>query len=61
LILSVNDRAVDQPGDLVRAIGDTKPGQAVALKIWRKGATRELSAKLVEMAPEKTAAAEPAE
>jgi len=58
VILSVNDRAVDQPGDLIRAIGDARPGQAVTLKVWRKGATRDLSAKLVEMPGEKTAAAE---
>ena len=60
VIVGVNDRAIEQPGDLVRAIGEAKPGQAVTLKVWRKGATRELSAKLVEMTPDKTAAAEPA-
>jgi len=56
VILGVNDRAIEQPADLVRAIGDAKPGQAVTLKIWRKGETRELSARLGEMTPEKTAA-----
>jgi len=58
VILRVDDRAIEQPGDLIRAIGDTKPGQAVTLKVWRKGATRELSAKLGEMTPDKTAAAD---
>ena len=59
VILSVNDRAVAEPGDLVRTIGEAKPGHAVTLKVWRKGATREFTAKLVEMEAEKSAAAEP--
>ena len=29
--------------DLVRAIGEARPGQAVKLKVWRQGAQRELS------------------
>ena len=50
VILSVNNRAIEQPADLVRAIGDTKAGQSVTLKVWRKGATRELSATLTAVA-----------
>ena len=57
VILGVNQRAIEQPADLVRAIGDAKPGQNVTLKVWRKGAPHELNAKLIEFAAEKTAAA----
>jgi serine protease Do len=57
VVLAVNDRTIEQPADLVRAIGDTRPGEAVTLKVWRKGAARELSARLSEVAPETTAAA----
>jgi serine protease Do len=57
VVLAVNDRAIEQPADLVRAIGDARPGQAVTLKVWRKGTAHELSARLIEVAPEKTAAA----
>ena len=56
VILAVNDRAIEQPADLVRAIGDIRPGQSVKLKVWRKGATRDVTAKLGETAAEKTAA-----
>ena len=57
VVLAVNDHTIEQPADLVRAIGDTKPGQAVTLKVWRKGAERVLNARLIEVAPETTAAA----
>jgi serine protease Do len=36
VILAVNDRAVDEPADLVRAIGDVRPGQASSLKYGAK-------------------------
>ena len=55
VILGINDRLIEQPADLVRAVGDTKPGQSVTLKVWRKGSSLELSAKLVEVATEKSA------
>ena len=57
VILGINDRVIEQPADLVRAIGDAKPGQNVTLKVWRKGATLELTAKLTEVPAEKSAAA----
>ncbi len=57
VILGVNDRLIEQPSDLVRAIGDTKPGQTVTLRVWRNGAARELSMRLGEVAPPKAAAA----
>ena len=57
VILGINGRVIEQPADLVRAIGDAKPGQSVTLKVWRKGASLELSARLTEVAAEKSAAA----
>jgi len=57
VILAVNDSAIEQPADLVRAIGNARPGQSITLKLWRRGATRELGVKLAEMTPEKSAAA----
>ena len=43
IIFGVNSREVEQSGDLPRLIGETRPGEAVRLKIWRQGAERELS------------------
>jgi serine protease Do len=57
IILGVNDQAVEQPADLVRAIAEYRPAQDVKLRIWRKGETLELHAKLVAFPAEKTAAA----
>jgi serine protease Do len=58
VVISVNDKAIEQPADLVRAVGDTHPGASVSLKVWRQGASRDLVARLGETAAEKTAAAE---
>ena len=62
VVVAVNDKAIEQPADLVRAVGDAHPGASVSLKVWRQGASRDLVAKLGEAAAEKTAAAdEPAQ
>jgi serine protease Do len=58
VVVSVNDKAIEQPADLVRAVGDTRPGASVALKVWRQGSTRDLVAKLGETSPEKIVATE---
>ena len=58
VILAVNDAAISLPADLVRSIGDARPGQSVTLKVWRKGTVREIAARLTDVIPEKTAAAE---
>ena len=55
IILAVNGRAVDQAGDLARIIGETKPGSKVQLRIWRKGASRDITASIGE-APSETVA-----
>ena len=56
VVMAVNDRVIEQPADLVRAVGETRPGANVTVKIWRQGKTRELTAKLGEAPTEKAAA-----
>jgi serine protease Do len=58
IILGVDDRAVEQSSDLPRIIGETHPGTAVTLKIWRAGETKELRASLGELPAEKVASAD---
>ena len=60
VIVAANGKTIEQPADLVRAVGDTRPGSSVELKVMRKGTLREISAKVAEAAPEKTADATPA-
>jgi len=55
VILAVNGRAVDQAGDLARIIGETKPGSKVQMRVWRKGASRDITASIGE-APSETVA-----
>lgn len=43
VILSFNGREIAKSTDLPRVVGDTKPGTAVPIQVWRKGATRELT------------------
>ena len=57
IVLAVNGHNVDQPADLAREIGETKPGQAVKLKVWRSGSAQEISATVGEAKPEQAAAA----
>ena len=57
IIVAVNGRNVEQAGDLARAIGDTRPGTKVDLRVWRKGAIRDMSASVAEAPVEQTAQA----
>jgi serine protease Do len=57
VILSVDGKPIDQSVDLPRIVGETKPGTALALKVWRKGATQDLRVTVGEMPAEKVAAA----
>ncbi len=57
VILAVNGHAIDQAGDLARAIGETKPGTKVELRIWRKGAERTVAASVGEAPSENLAQA----
>ena len=57
IILAVNGRNVEQAGDLARAIAETRPGAKVELRVWRKGATRDMTASVTEAPAEQTARA----
>ena len=43
VILSFNGREIAKSTDLPRLVGETKPGTAATVQVWRKGATRELA------------------
>jgi serine protease Do len=43
VILSFNGREINKSTDLPRVVGETKPGSAVVVQVWRKGATRDLT------------------
>jgi len=58
IILAVDGRAVENSIDLPRIIGESRPGTAVNLKLWRQGQTRELRASLGEIPAEKIAKAD---
>jgi serine protease Do len=58
VVVAVNDKPIEQPADLVRAVGDTHPGASISLKVWRQGANRNVVAKLGGAAPEQAAAVE---
>ena len=58
IILAVDGRDIENSIDLPRAIGESRPGTAVTLKIWRQGETRELRASLSEAPAEKVARAD---
>ncbi len=57
IILDVDGRAIENSIDLPRIIGESRPGTAVNLKVWRHGQTRELRASLGEIPAEKIATA----
>ena len=48
VILRINDREIERPSELTRAVGDTKPGNKVKLQVWRKGSIREVSVTVVD-------------
>jgi len=54
----VDGRAIENSIDLPRVIGESRPGTAVTLKIWRQGETQELRASLAEAPAEKVAKAD---
>src|SRR5260221_12647881 len=58
IILAVDGRDIENSIDLPRVIGESRPGTAVTLKIWRQGETRELRASLGEAPGEKVARAD---
>ncbi len=58
IILAVDGRDIENSIDLPRVIGESRPGTAVTLKIWRQGETKELRASLGEAPAEKVARAD---
>jgi serine protease Do len=59
VILAVDGKPVDASSDLPRIVGESKPGSALALQVWRKGETRDLRVTVGETPNEKVAAADP--
>ena len=55
VILRFDGKPVEKHTDLPRIVGNTKPGQKVAVQVWRNGAARELSLTLGEMEPDRVA------
>jgi serine protease Do len=43
VILSFNGREIAKSTDLPRLVGETKPGTAATVQVWRKGATRDIT------------------
>jgi serine protease Do len=55
VILAYNGKTIENPNELPRLVAATKPGTQATLDIWRKGATRQLTATIGEL-PRETAA-----
>lgn len=49
IILKFDGKPVAESGDLPRMVGSTKPGSKVVVQIWRKGASRDLTATVGEI------------
>jgi len=52
IILKFDGKVVAESGDLPRMVGTTRPGSKVVIQIWRKGASRDLSATVGEIPDE---------
>jgi serine protease Do len=59
VILSFNGREIAKSTDLPRVVGDTKPGTAVPVQVWRKGASRELMVTVTDTESTQTANKKP--
>jgi serine protease Do len=59
IILSFDGKVVDKSADLPRIVGNTAPGARVQLKVWRRGASKELTLTVGTFQDEQVAAAEP--
>ena len=57
VILKFDGKPITGSGDLPRMVGATKPGNRVTVQVWRKGANKDLSLVVAEMADDKQAAA----
>ncbi|QWD74638.1 Do family serine endopeptidase [Polynucleobacter sp. TSB-Sco08W16] len=59
VILSFNGRDIAKSTDLPRIVGDTKPGTAVPVQVWRKGASREVTVTVADTDANQTANKKP--
>lgn len=57
ILLRFDGKAIERSSDLPRIVGNTKPGNKVAVSVFRKGAARDLSVTVAEMEPDRTARA----
>lgn len=56
VILSFNGKDINKSTDLPRIVGETKPGTSATVKVWRKGATRDLTVVVADAEPDKSVA-----
>jgi serine protease Do len=57
IVIGINDQPVQSPSELVRIIGDLRPGDAARIGLWREGKPSSVTATLDEQAAEPPAAA----
>jgi serine protease Do len=57
VVLKFDGKTVESSGDLPRLVGSVKPGRKVALEVWRKGASKQLTLTVGEAPAEKLAQA----
>lgn len=51
VIVKINDRDVDKPTELTRAVSDTKPGSRIKLLLWHKGSNKEIVVTVTDLDP----------
>ncbi|NDH55142.1 MAG: DegQ family serine endoprotease [Burkholderiaceae bacterium] len=56
VILSFNGRDINKSTDLPRIVGETKPGTSATVRVWRKGANRDLTVVVADAEPDKAVA-----
>jgi serine protease Do len=61
VILSFNGKPIEDPNELPRLVGATKPGEKVRLEVWRGGKRQQLTATVGEFPAETTAAKKPSD
>ena len=55
IITKVEGKSIEKHSDLPRLVGGIKPGTKIAVTVFRRGSTRELTVIVAELEPEKTA------
>lgn len=55
VILTFDGKPVQTSADLARMVAETKPGTAITLNVWRKGASRAVRMTVAEAEPERSA------